>query len=138
MSNLIEVFIQKDAMQFEAKKINEALRGRIFLFTDALLTKQPEKYQVEDIKAYLKYLCKYLGFGRFYLGKYQKSFPSVNIPTLHRFYWLSLLKEDRTQRLLSQNLMLHMHILFLNYYFPSLQSLGKGKGASDFMNLLTQ
>jgi len=82
VSNLIEVFIQKNPSQFEAKKINEALRGRIFLFTDALLTKPYNKYHVDDINSYLKYLCKYLGFGVYYLGKYQKSFAYVKLSLL--------------------------------------------------------
>lgn len=76
ISTLIDVFSQKDYLQFEAAKINQNLRGKIFLFTDALLSEiYEDEFPMEDpIEDGLQYLEKFLDFAIHYLRNFPKHF----------------------------------------------------------------
>ena len=82
-----------DCMKFDAKDINRCIRGRIFLFTDALLSKEyPENFEMDIYKA-TEYLQKYMGFLTIYLNRFDKLSYAVFIYFYHYFtYSTSILK----------------------------------------------
>jgi len=73
------VFSQKNYQQFEATKINQNLRGKVFLFTDALLSQiyANDFPEPEYINAGLEYLQKFLTFAITYLRNFPKHFINV-------------------------------------------------------------
>lgn len=67
---MIEAFDQKDFRLFEPSKINSTLRGKIFLFTDFLLTKPFPNLEAADAERIIEYLKKYLNFANNFLKKF--------------------------------------------------------------------
>lgn len=68
--NMIEAFQQKDFRLFEASKINSTLRGKIFLFTDFILTKQFSNLEEKEIEMIIEYIKKYLEFAIIFLKNF--------------------------------------------------------------------
>jgi len=75
----MEVFLRKDFRNFDPKHINANLRGRIFLFTDTILSKNHGDLSQEDIHKIIDYLLKYLDFAVNYLKNFTNYLAAVII-----------------------------------------------------------
>ena len=107
-------------MQFEAAKINKNLRGKVFLFTDALLSRVYEEGfpQAQDINAGLEYLQKFITFALTYLRNFPKHFFHVFsfYELIQSHFCHSLQKDGIMDNWLLQNLKWHILFIFLSVY----------------------
>lgn len=78
------MFSQKNYQQFEATKINQNLRGKVFLWMDALLSEvyMNEFPEPEELDNALQFLEDFLTFAITYLRNFPKHFIHVRNWTL--------------------------------------------------------